>query len=292
MQIGASFPTTEIGNDASVIRDFAQGVEEVGYRYITCIDHVIQGEKPVANDWRANYTLDYPFHEVMVLLGFLAGATKSIGFTSAILILPQRPTVLVAKQFAELDVLTGGRLRAGVGIGWNKLEFDALNETFEGRAERMEEQIEVMRDLWSKRTVTFEGKWHEIVDAGINPMPVQQPIPVWVGAFVPVAIRRAGRIADGWFLNPRDNPQEAKPLIECFHQAAAEAGRDPASLGMDATLLVGGKTDDQMRAEAQSWQELGATHLTVRTMNANFDSPSAHLDALVRAMELLSDLNE
>mgnify|MGYP001380562905 CR=1 FL=1 len=110
MQIGASFPTTEIGNDASVIRDFAQGVEEVGYHYITCIDHVIQGEKPVANDWRANYTLDYPFHEVMVLLGFLAGATKSIGFTSAILILPQRPTVLVAKQFAELDVLTGGRL--------------------------------------------------------------------------------------------------------------------------------------------------------------------------------------
>jgi probable F420-dependent oxidoreductase len=292
MQLGTSFPTTEIGNDPQLIRHFGTSVEDIGFQYLTCIDHVIQGPTPVADDWRAYYTLDNSFHEAMVVLGFLAGATRSLGLVTAILILPQRPAVLAAKQFAELDILTGGRVRAGVGIGWNELEFEPLHQSFPDRAARMEEQIEVMRSLWTQPTVNMSGRWHTIQEAGINPLPTQRPIPVWIGAFVPAAIRRAGRIADGLFLNPRATPTDAIPLVKCLHDSAREAGRDPSSLGLDATLLVGDKSDDEMVAEGQAWRELGATHLTVRTMNASLPSIDDHLSALQNAHALLAHLQD
>ena len=177
MRIGVAFPTTEIGTDPAVIRAFAEAAEDLGYDHITLIDHVLQAGTAEADDWRAYYTRDNMFHEPMVLFGFLAAVTQRIELATAILILPQRPTVLVAKQAAEIDVLTGGRLRLGVGIGWNKLEFDAMGQNFRNRARRIEEQVAVLRALWTNELVTYDGEWHRIEEAGINPLPVQQPIP-------------------------------------------------------------------------------------------------------------------
>ena len=212
MQIGAAFPTTEIGNNPVVIKDFVQAVEEMGYDHLTIIDHVIQAEDPESEDWRAYYVRANPFHEPLVMLGYLTALTTRLEFATAILILPQRPAVLAAKQLAELDVLSGGRLRAGVGIGWNALEFEALGQSFRNRARRMEEQIEVMRSLWTQEIVSFDGRYHQIGAAGINPLPVQRPIPIWFGAFETPAIQRAGRLGDGWFINPRIKPDEGEAV--------------------------------------------------------------------------------
>lgn len=289
MQIGVAFPTTEIGNTPADIRTFAREVEAMGYDYLTCIDHVIQGAEPVAQDWRAYYTLDNPFHEVMVLLGFMAGATERLELTTAILIAPQRPTVLIAKQFAELDHLTGGRIRAGLGIGWNELEFHALGQDFKTRARRLEEQVVLLKHLWTQPRVSFEGRFDRIDDAGMNPLPLQQPIPIWIGAFQPPAIRRAGRIADGLFLNPRVKPgAEAAEAIATYHEAARDAGRDPASLGLDTTLFTQGRGGNAIREEYEAWVEHGASHVTVRTMTAGHEGVAEHLKALEQARKALA----
>jgi probable F420-dependent oxidoreductase len=280
MRIGVAFPLTEIGTDPAVIRDFAQAVEGMGYKHFTCIDHVL-GAGTAQDEWRSYYTRANMFHEVMVLFGFLAAVTRSIELATAILILPQRQTALVAKQAAEIDVLTRGRLRLGVGLGWNEVEYEALNQNFRDRARRMEEQIEVMRLLWTRDLVTFKGKHHTLTDVGLNPEPVQRPIPVWVGAFEKPAIERAGRIADGWFLNPRVAPgNQAGDMIETFRGAARAGGRDPAKLGIDCTVHIGGKTPEQCAAELELWRKHGATHVTLRTMYAGLKSPTEHLEAL------------
>ena len=281
MRIGVAFPTTEIGTDPAAIRDFAQAAEDLGYDHITIIDHVLQAGKPAADDWRAYYSRDNMFHEPMVTLGFLAASTRRIGIATAILILPQRPAVLVAKQAAQIDVLSGGRLRLGVGLGWNELEFDALGQNFKNRGRRMVEQIELMRALWTNELVTFDGEWHRIADAGINPLPVQRPIPVWVGAFAEPAIRRAAAVADGWFVNPRVDPDaDAARLIEIFREAAVAAGRDPDRLGLDATLHLGGRGSQEWGALAEGWKTLGVSHCTVRTMYSGFETLDEHLQAL------------
>lgn len=290
MKIGVAFPTTEVGNKPADIREFVRGVEDMGYDYLTCIDHVIQGAQAVAQDWRAYYTLDNPFHEVLVLFGFIAALTDRLELATSILIAPQRPTVLIAKQFAEIDVLTGGRTRAGLGIGWNELEFDALGQNFKTRARRMEEQIVLLRQLWSQKRVTFHGEWDTVNDGGINPLPVQRPIPIWIGGFAPAAIRRAGRLADGLFLNPRVKPgTQGDSDIADFRQAARDAGRDPSTLGLDVTLFTEGRGANELREEFEAWREHDATHLTVRTMTAGYTSVSQHLKALEEARKALPE---
>ncbi|MGE4219011.1 MAG: LLM class F420-dependent oxidoreductase [Alphaproteobacteria bacterium] len=283
MRVGVAFPTTEIGTDPAVIRDYAQAVEEMGFHHLTMIDHVLQEPaQPDAEEWQTYYSLKNMFHEPLVLFGFLAACTARIQLATAILILPQRPAVLVAKQAAELDILTKGRIRLGVGVGWNEVEFKALNQDFKNRGPRMEEQIALMRALWTQDRVTFEGQWHRIDDAGINPLPVQRPIPVWFGAFAPPAIRRAARLGDGWYANPFFGglDEETRRDVAIFRQAAAEADRDPASVGLDGTLRTADKTPDQWVAEAESWRQLGASHVTVRTMKAGLTDPKAHLEVL------------
>jgi probable F420-dependent oxidoreductase len=280
MRIGVAFPTTEIGTDPAAIRDFAQAAEDLGYDHITIIDHVLQAAKPAGDDWRAYYSRDNMFHEPLVTLGFLAAATRRIGLATAILILPQRPAVLVAKQAAQIDVLSGGRLRLGVGLGWNELEFDALGQNFKNRGRRMVEQIALMQALWTNEIVSFDGEWHRIDDAGINPLPVQRPIPVWVGAFAAPAIRRAAKVADGWFVNPRVDPDAAAPLIEIFREAALAAGRDPDGLGLDATLHLGDRGSQEWGALAEGWKKRGVTHCTVRTMYSGLETLDDHIRAI------------
>jgi probable F420-dependent oxidoreductase len=289
VRIGVSFPTAEIGNDPEDIRTFAQEVEAMGYDYLTCIDHVIQSREAIADDWRAYYTRDNPFHETLVLFGFLAAVTQSLELASAVLILPQRATVLAAKQLAEIDVLSGGRLRVGVGIGWNELEFDSLHQNFKNRARRIEEQIALMRELWTKEIVDFDGTWDQVHDAGINPLPAQRPIPVWFGAFVEPAIQRAGRIGDGLLLNPRVGPgTQAQKEIDIFHAAAREAGRDPTALGLEVTMFTEGRAAKALREDVEGWREHGASHLTVRTMGSGLTSVKDHLRALENARKALT----
>lgn len=283
MRIGVAFPTTEIGTDPSVIRDFAQAVEELGFDHITAIDHVLQAETAEADDWRSYYTRDNTFHEPFVLFGFLAAVTRTLELSTAILILPQRPAILVAKQAAELDVLSAGRLRLGVGIGWNALEFHALGQSFRNRARRIEEQVALMRALWTNEIIDFDGEWHTVERSGLNPLPQQQPIPVWFGAFEPPAIKRAGRLGDGWFLNPRIAPgKEAGAQIAIFRKAAEDSGRDPSALGIDATLHLGDRSPEDWAQQAADWEAHGVTHVTLRTMYAGFATPGDHIDALKR----------
>ena len=223
------------------------------------------------------------FHEPLLLFAHLAAVTERIELTTAILILSQRQTALVAKQAAELDVLDGGRTRLGIGIGWNAVEFEALNENFRDRGRRVEEQVEVLRRLWSEDLVTFEGRWHRLSDVGINPPPVQRPIPVWFGAFEAVAIRRAARLGDGWLMNPRTSPgDEGRAAIEEFHGFAREAGRDPAEIGIDATVHAHGEDPARWAEDARIWEDSGASHVTFRTIDCGFSGVDEHLDALRR----------
>src|ERR1043166_8354342 len=281
MRFGVVFPQTEIGTGAAVIRDYAQAVEGLGYDHILVYDHVIGANLASRPGWRAPYTYKDTFHEPFVLFGYFAGLTKKLELVTGVLILPQRQTVLVAKQAAALDVLSGGRLRLGVGIGWNPVEYEALGENFKDRGGRSEEQVEVMRKLWTQELVTYEGRWHKITDAGLNPRPIQKPIPVWFGGGPEQTFRRAGRLGDGWMplLPPDDSCREA---IAKIHGYAREAGRDPKTIGIEGRINIAERNTEKWAAEIEAWKKLGATHLVVNTMKAGLRSPSEHIGAIER----------
>ena len=287
MKLGVSFPQTEIGADPVVIRDFLQAAEELGYDFISFVDHVLGEDSPRGASFASMYTSDFMFHEVMVLMGYAAACTQRIGLSTAVMILPQRQAVLVAKQAAEVDCLSGGRMRLGVGLGWNRIEYDGLGMEFGNRAGRLTEQIEVMRRLWCDRVVQWSGRFHEFEAAGINPRPVQRPIPVWIGAMKAPAVRRAARIADGWFMYPRQDPDEAaRSMISVFRQAAAEAGREPDSLGINATVFANqGAGPDQWQGILEQWDRIGVSEFTFRTGESGLGGTDAHIDAMRRMAE-------
>jgi probable F420-dependent oxidoreductase len=288
MRIGVVFPQTEIGADPAVIRDFAQTAENLGYHHILAYDHVIGANPASRPGWRPPYTHLDAFHEPFVLFGFLAGVTNTIQFTTGVIILPQRQTVLVAKHAAALDVLSSGRLRLGVGIGWNPVEYEALGANFHDRGRRSEEQVDVMRKLWTQELVTFEGRWHKITDAGINPLPIQRPIPIWFGGSDDRALRRLARLGDGWF--PLVGPDEkCREMIERIHGYAREAGRDPKAIGIEGRITFGqdsGNEDSQQKwlEQMAAWKALGASHVSLNTMKAGL-AAKAHIQALRRFRE-------
>ncbi len=286
MRIGVVFPQTEIGNDPVAIRDYAQAVEEQGYHHILIYDHVLGASTANRPDWRGTYTSETPFHEPFVLFGYFAAVTQRVELVTGVIILPQRQTVLVAKQAAEVDVLSGGRLRLGVGVGWNQVEYEGLNENFRNRGARSEEQIAVLRALWTQPVVTFKGRWHQINEAGINPLPVQRPIPIWIGGHADVTLKRTARLGDGWMpLLPPDD--KAKAIIERLRAYMREAGRDPEAVGIEARLNISQTPEAEWAAHADAWRNLGATHLCINTMGAGFTSPQAHIDALRRVKDVL-----
>jgi probable F420-dependent oxidoreductase len=287
MRFGVVFPQTEIGTDPAVIRDFAQTAEALGYHHILAYDHVIGANPASRQGWRPPYTHKDSFHEPFVLFSYLAGVTKTLEFTTGVIILPQRQTVLVAKQAAALDVLSGGRLRLGIGIGWNPVEYEALGENFKNRGRRSEEQVEVLRQLWTQELVTYEGQWHRITDAGLNPLPIQRPIPIWFGGSDDRALRRLARLGDGWFplMGPDDTCRAAIDKIGSY---AREAGRDPKSIGIESRVTIGQKSPEEWKKEIEAWKNLGATHLAVNTMKAGLPTPTAHIEAIRRFKAVIS----
>src|SRR5690606_35658753 len=229
--------------------------------------------------FRGPYTHETLFHEPLVLFGYMAALTERIELVTGILILPQRQTALVAKQAAEIDVLSRGRLRLGVGVGWNAVEYEALGENFRNRGRRIEEQIALLRALWAEQVVTFEGKYHQVTLAGLKPLPPRPTIPIWMGGMSEPVLDRVGRLADGWFPQLRD-PADLAPRLERIHAAAEAAGRDPASIGIEPRVAVTGDHVEQAVELAQRRGAAGATHLTINTMGAGFATPADHIRAI------------
>ena len=279
MKIGVVFPQIEFGNDDEAIRKYAQTAESLGYTHILAYDHVLGANPDRPGGWNGPYTYQTSFHEPLVLFSFMAAVTQHIGFTTGILILPQRETAVVAKQAATLDVLSNGRLRLGVGIGWNEVEYIALNQNFKTRGRRIEEQVELLQLLWQNELITYEGRWHTIPDAGLNPLPIQRPIPIWFGGHADAVLRRIARLGDGWLPNYRDAAR-AKPEIEKLAGYLAENGRALSDIGIEFRLSYDDGNADTWRRTIADWQAVGATHMTLNTMYLGFSTPQQHLNAI------------
>jgi probable F420-dependent oxidoreductase len=285
LKIGAVFPTTEIGNDPIAIRDWAQTAEALGYDHMLTYDHVLgaehAGREPAL---MGPYTEKHPFHEPFVLFGFLAAATTKLELTTGVIILPQRQTALVAKQAAQIDLLSGGRLRLGVGTGWNWVEYDALGVPFKGRGKRLTEQVEVLRKLWREPVVDFDGDLHRIERAGLLPLP-ERDIPIWFGAISPVALGRAARVGDGVIFGTK--PSRVAPLHEQLKKQTEEAGRAGA---VGAEAIVDFSEPDSWQQEIDAWQAAGGTHISMRAMDTGaelmgverqgYKSPADYIRAL------------
>ena len=287
MNIGVVFPQTDIGNDPGAIRDYAQAVEAMGYTHILAYDHVLGADRERYRDLTGPYSERDAFHEPFVLFGFLAGATRRVGLASGIVILPQRQTALVAKQAAAADVLSGGRVRLGVAVGWNHVEYAALGQDFHTRGKRIEEQVEVLRALWTKELVTFEGRWDRIVDAGINPLPVQRPIPIWMGGHSETVMRRAARLADGWIWSGNLRPgADAQATIDQAHQLVAASGRRPEAFGIEGRVPLARLKPEEWKEEIAAWRKMrGVTHVCVDTMRLGLTKADQHIDLLRRFKE-------
>ncbi len=288
MKIGVTFPQTEIGPDPGGIREFVQAAEELDFAHLVVYDHVLGADPSVRPGWSGFYDKSHMFHEPMVLFGYLAAITQRLELFSGVLILGQRQTALVAKQAAEVDVLSGGRLRLGIGIGWNDVEYEALGQDFHNRGKRCEEQMAVLRALWTQEIVSFDGRWHTITAAGLNPLPVQRPIPLWIGGRAEAVIERTGRLADGWlppvFLQAGDEAAEAFARLRGY---AREAGRDPAAIGIEARVALSRATPEECARQTAQWQRLGVSHVSINTMDAGFRSVGDHVEAIRRYREAL-----
>ena len=293
MKTGVVFPQTEIGADPVAVRDYVQAVESLGYAHMMAYDHVLGADTNQHANWEGSYTSESMFHEPFVLFGYLAGVTTTLELVTAVLILSQRQTALVAKQAAEVDLLTGGRLRLGVGVGWNHVEYEALNQDFSNRGRRYAEQIPLLREFWTNDVVGFDGKYHKVDHAGVNPLPVQRPIPIWMGAGAranPVpsdrVLRRVASLADGWF--PQMQPgDDAKFTVERLQTFLSEVGRESSSMGMEPRINLADGNPEIWQAHANAWQSMGATHVSINTMRAGLNSPQDHIDAIQKFKEVI-----
>jgi probable F420-dependent oxidoreductase len=283
MRIGAVFPQTELGGDVGAVRAYGQAVEALGFPHLLAYDHVVGADPAVYPGWDGPYDLHTTFHEPFVMFGYLAAVT-SLELVTGVIIAPPRQTALIAKQAAEVDLLTQGRFRLGLGIGWNKVEYEALSQDFHTRGRRLDEQIGLLRRLWTEESVTFDGTFDHIKGAGLAPLPVQRPIPIWLGAQSPVAYRRIGRVADGWFPQVSPGP-ELDEALSVIGAAATAAGRDPAAIGMEGRVTWRGDID-LLADRLSQWQQAGATHVTVNTMREGLTMVDEHLSALATVADV------
>jgi probable F420-dependent oxidoreductase len=285
MQIGVVFPQTEIGSSVAGVRAYGLRVEELGFEHVLAYDHVLGADPEVHKPWAGPYNVHTTFHEPFVLFGYLAGFT-SLEFVTGVIILPQRQTALVAKQAAEVDILTNGRFRLGVGVGWNEVEYQALGKSFTDRGQRMSEQIILLRRLFTEASVSHDGEFERVIGAGIAPLPVQRPVPIWIGGQSTPAYRRVGRLADGWFPQVRPGPKldEARAVIE---EAAHGAGRDPTAIGMEGIVSWSDAGVGKLVDQVGRWRDAGATHVAINTINAGLGSVDSHLETLAIAADAL-----
>ena len=279
MHIGLVYPQTEYSSDPLAIRDYAQTAEGLGFSHVLAYEHVLGANPDRPGGWQGVYTYEDAFLSPIALFAFMAASTERLGFATGIVILPQRQTALFAKQAASLDVLCGGRLRLGLGIGWNHVEYAALGQDFHTRGKRLEEQVELLRQLWTQPLVTFEGRWHTIPDAGVNPLPVQRPIPLWFGGHAEAVLRRAARLGDGWMPNYR-RPADARPSLDRLASYLDENGREPGGFGVEARLTYGDGKPQSWIDLVDEWREVGATHISFNTMGSGFATPDQHLAAV------------
>ncbi len=286
MQVGVTFPQTEIGADPVVIRDYAQAVQGLGYKHLVVFDHVLGADPTNRPGWQG-YTYRDMFHEPFVLFGYLAALTQ-LELVPAVIVLPQRQTTLIAKQAAEVDILTDGKLRLGVGVGWNPVEYEALGKNFNTRGRMIEEQIAVMRLLWSQEVVSYKGRFHTITEAGLNPLPIRRSIPIWMGGSADVLLHRVARLGDGWFPQGRPDNQ-MRETVERLRRYIREADRDPDTVGIEARMNAREGNLNEWVRQTKGWRDLGATHISINTMGAGFKSPDEHIEAIRRYKEALAD---
>lgn len=281
IKLGAIFPQTEIGTNTLAIREYVLAVEQLGFDYILAFDHILGADISNRPNWNGPYTKEHSFYEPFVLFAYIASITSNIELATGIIILPQRQTALVAKQASTLDLLSNGRLRLGIGIGWNSVEYEALGEDFSNRGIRSEEQVDVMRALWTNETINYEGNWHNINDAGINPLPIQKPIPIWFGGKSEKVLERIGRIGDGWIASGLNGPnQESISIFDKIHDYTKKASRKPEDVGLETWLSTKQAPLELLADQALEWQNIGATHIGLTTMGAGYSSIKEHIQAL------------
>ena len=297
IKLGAALPLVDTGGDPGFVRDYACTAEALGYDGLSAPDHVLGANIATRPDWGNRNTSKDFFHDPFVLFGYLAACTTRIGFSSQVLILPQRQTALVAKQAASLDVLAAGRFRFGIGLGWNPVEYQALGENFHDRGRRFEEQVAVMRQLWSEPHVTVEGRYHVIDDAGLNPLPAARSIPLWFGGHDHRMVERIARLADGWIMLAHAPDQSALDAFASLRAQAEAAGRDPGAIGLEVWTSLGDGDDAKLRQDVRFWKQAGVTHITLNNCYARPPhrrmqgrDPAAHLKALAQYRSLVADL--
>ena len=285
MRIGAVFPQTESGTDPGAIKAYSQAVESLGFDHILAFDHVLGANAESRPGWSGAYRHTDSFYEPLVLFGHIAATTEKIELVTGIIILPQRQTVLAAKQAATLSLLSGGRLRMGIGIGWNPVEYEALDQDFSTRGKRSEEQIDLLRSLWKNELITYEGKSHKVTDAGINPLPPGGSIPIWFGGTADIVLKRVARLGDGWM--PVGKPDDSRQLmIEKLTGYLNEEGRSIDDIGIESWVTLKDLSDSDVQKEIEGWRNLGATHLSVNTMNSGLKFPDEHIQSIEKFLQM------
>lgn len=298
LRVGIIFPADEVHASTSEIVNWARSAESAGYKHLAVPDHVLAADPALEQaGWDAQwpghregasaYTTDQQFREPLILLAYLAGQV-TVELVTGLLVLPQRQTALVAKQAAEIDRLSEGRLRLAVGVGWNPIEYEALGSAFHSRGRVLDEQFDVLRRLWTTAHVSYQGSFHKFPSAGIQGLPVQRPIPLWIGGHSDAAMRRAGRLSDGWFVMRDVRPgAEFDRSWDVIRAAATEAGRDLSGFGIEGRLPVGRKSDAQILDEYQAWSDAGVTHVCIDTRFGGRRLMSEHIEALQRVGGIL-----
>jgi probable F420-dependent oxidoreductase len=296
MKIGISFPTTAIGTDPALFRDFVQSAEGSGFSHITAVDHILGAHRDRFDRSLSGlgltappYTDESVIHEVFALFAYFAAITERIRFMTSILILPQRQTQLVAKQAAEVDLLSGGRMDLGIGVGWNYVEMEAMGEDFHNRGRRFDEQIEVLRLLWTEPLVTFKGRWHDMDRLSINPRPVQRPIPIWIGCGNEESVmRRVARLADGWMPRQIGQPgEDFTSVLNRLHDYAREAGRDPKSIAIDVRIAADPSDPNAWLSRAREMESLNIDLITL-SMPREGMTPAQFVAAVPKLMQLVA----
>lgn len=280
MQIGAILPQMEFPADAGAIRRWTGGVEALGFGHVLLYEHVL-GADPFGREPWPGLTHEASFHEPMTLMAFMAGISSRLSFLTGVIVAPQRQTALLAKQAAEVDILCGGRLRLGVGVGWNRVEYEGLGMEFGTRGRRCDEQIGLLRRLWTEPVVDHAGAFERIDRAGINPLPIQRPIPIWVGGDSPAAMSRAARLGDGWL--PHGRPDGIGPHIGRMREELEREGRDPAAFGIECRFSLKDVPEREWPRELEGWRRVaGVTHLGIDTLGMGLRSPEEHVATLER----------